>query len=1003
MFIKKSLMAKLIVSFVLAGIIPFGITAIISLNKSSAALSEQAYNQLVSLREIKKSQIQRFFAERKGDMGVIVETVRALQGEAMKKMEAIREIKKSAIERYFQAIRDQIVTFSEDKMVVNAMRQFKGHFRSFRADNKITDESLGKMRDRLFTYYSGEFTEEYKKNNDGKVPDVQGIFNQLDADSIALQHAYIRANRNPLGSKHLLDANPGGSPYSRLHQTVHPIIRSYLDKFGYYDIFLVDSRTGDIVYSVFKELDYSTSLINGPFAKTNFGEAFRKANAAGNKDAVVLLDYEFYTPSYEAPASFIASPIFEGNKKIGVAIFQMPVDRINTIVQERSGMGKTGESYLVGRLGGKTYYRSERVVKSGKIGQPKSGKEIDAALDGKSDTRIKMGSTGKLEITSFAPVKIEGLEWMINNSVSLEEVIAPKRKGERDDYFAKYINLYGYYDFFLISPAGNVFYTVTHEADYQTNMVDGKYSNSGLGKLTRRVLQTKQYEIADFEPYAPSAGEPAAFIAQSIVENGEVQLIVALQLSLEAINSIMQEREGMGETGETYLVGQDKLMRSDSYLDPTNHNVKASFANPSLGSVDTEAAREALAGKTGQKIVIDYNGNPVLSAFTPLKVGETSWALLAEIDEWEAFAAITAIKWLIGMLSLITVIAVVALGYVVGRSIAVPIGRITENLAEASKQTSSAAQQISVASQTLAEGSTEQASSLEETSASLEQIASMTRQNADNANSANALMQESKSNVDSGVHSMGDMVQAMDSIKESSREISKIIKVIEEIAFQTNLLALNAAVEAARAGEHGKGFAVVAEEVRNLAQRSATASKDTASLIENAVKKSEEGSVIVESSAKALDAIAESTKKVGDLVGEIAAASNEQAQGIDQVNRAVSQMDQVTQSNAASAEESASASEQLNAQSESLNEVVNELFEMVSGAKRGAAATASLHTAPVHKPVARLKGLPKPSHANVKSVSKTKTHNPVVKGGSSKAIRQAEDVIPFDDHDYKDF
>jgi CHASE3 domain sensor protein len=266
-----------------------------------------------------------------------------------------------------------------------------------------------------------------------------------------------------------------------------------------------------------------------------------------------------------------------------------------------------------------------------------------------------------------------------------------------------------------------------------------------------------------------------------------------------------------------------------------------------------------------------------------------------------------------------------------GSTIRQSLTRVANELSRGSSEVSSASSQISSSSQLLAEGATEQASSLEQTSSALEQMASQTRQNADNASQANSLAANAKEDAEGGALAMEEMITAMDAISVSSGEISKIIKVIEEIAFQTNLLALNAAVEAARAGEHGKGFAVVAEEVRNLAQRSASAAKDTASLIEDAVKKASDGSDIANRAGKALSDIVEGVKKVTDLVGEIAAASNEQAQGVDQVNTAVAQMDKVTQQNAATAEESAAASEELNAQAASLNEVVIELNKLISG------------------------------------------------------------------------
>lgn len=373
-----SLRFRLMLSIICAAIIPLVLLSVLMGRQASREVEQRTFNQLHSLAEAKRGEINA----------------------------------------YLNQINDQIITFSEDLMVVEAARQFCADVATIPPGDQNT----------LREYYRNDFQASYREAN-GSDFGVERILSDMDSTALSMQARYIGDNPNPLGSKHLLDS-AGDLPYDALHQRYHPTIRSYLERFGYYDIFICEPNEGRIVYSVFKELDYGTRLGSGPWRDTGIATVFRRALGLPH-GRVAWDDYRPYSPSYEAPASFIASPIQEHGKTIAVAIFQMPITRITEVMSNISGLGESGEAYLVGNdylLRSDSRLDPDRFSVGASFADPGASRietdPVSRALRGGNGAISGKNYRGDEVLSAYYPLDLWGKRWAMIAEVSSGEALA---------------------------------------------------------------------------------------------------------------------------------------------------------------------------------------------------------------------------------------------------------------------------------------------------------------------------------------------------------------------------------------------------------------------------------------------------------------------------------------------------------------------------------------------------------------------------------------------------
>jgi len=698
-------------------------------------------------------------------------------------LNSLKEVKRSAVIRYLQGMQDQASSMALNPAVKDSLRKFNRAFSSYASDISFNDRE--DSIDKLESYYNQEFINSLSLKDPSANESANDLLSTLSDNALALQEAYISKNLHPTGNKHLLSAATETAMYDFIHRDQHPYFKDYLERFGYYDIFLINPR-GDIIYSVFKEVDFATSLIKGPYSNSGLAQAYQKAKALKPGSKPVVVDFQEYLPSYNAPAGFIASSVYQGSQFLGVVAFQFPIAELN---------------------------------------------------------------------------------------------------------------------------------------------------------------------------------------------------------------EIMLERDGLGETGETYLIGSDSLMRSDSYLDPENRSVEASFRNPSEGMVITEASKAALSGTKDIKVIKDYNGNSVLSAYGPLDHQNLHWAILAEIDEKEVMSDVASLRITMILILLSTIAVTLVIAYKIAHSIIKPLGGepeemagiaesiaggdltielndsdatglylsmvkmtgelygMTSKIADSSHQQASAAEQLSAITLQTSTAIEQQKSSIDQVAAAINEMTATVNEVSINTQSAADASQVARRNLHAGSeevaaaaseveHVSKDLFSAqeeVEGIKRHADKIAGILESIKSIADQTNLLALNAAIEAARAGEQGRGFAVVADEVRSLAQNTQESTIEIESMI-SALQGSTEGAckVMGECSenmrdvadralqtASNLKQSVVSVENIDDMMGQIAIASEQQTTVAEEINQQVIAINEMS-------DESSDATNQITSASSKLAELAGELQSLVS-------------------------------------------------------------------------
>lgn len=585
----------------------------------------------------------------------------SLDHAAEETISVVNDLKKAHVIDYFENAEKHVTAIVQDSQLHTRFKSLRDGFYRFDEDRKVVlDEPIDDKR-KLKQYYQNDFTNSYKSQNEGKLPDIEPLIDSLSSEGLALQNAFIASNPNPLGRKFKLNESRYGSRYDAAHKQVHKQYTDFITEFSFYDLFLVDAKTGDVVYSVFKEADFATNLLDGPFAKSALGIAFQKANIATKDSKPVIVDFECYFPSYETPSSFIAKPFFHGENRLGVAILQLSsIESLNKVMSLGESLGNDTEAYLVGpdflpRSDSKLDPKNRSIINAFK--DPKKGriqsKAVQQALKGESGVIHDENYLNQPTYTSYSPIDICGSRWAIivdqPRKIALERVAAVNQANEE----AQSALVYWIFGIMTGTLALVVPFSIWF-IDRLMNSIETIIGTlhdiaEGEGDLTRRLDQNRNDELGDlakwFNEFANRIHDLVCVVLENaqLLSSNSVQLKSTSETLSTQVSSSKQQSSSVNAAAGQMYVGIQGVSSNTALMSNSIHQVVARLEemNATIREIAINAEKSASVAGHATSLVQESNDRVTALGQSADQIGKVI-QVIQEIAEQTNLLALNA-------------------------------------------------------------------------------------------------------------------------------------------------------------------------------------------------------------------------------------------------------------------------------------------------------------------------------------------------------------------------